>query len=73
MGGEVAVGAQRAGRRWLVETDLPTAWDYVRAGDVTPRRWLGSLRGVDELAWFARDDVGPFVAFVRGTLRRPVF
>ena len=69
MGGEVAVGAQRAGRRWLVETDLPTAWGYVRAGDVTPRRWLASLRGVDELAWFARDDVGPFGAFVRGTLR----
>jgi hypothetical protein len=47
------------------------SWDYVRAGELTPRRWLGSLRGVDESAWFARDDAGPFRALVRGRLAPP--
>ena len=69
-GDAASVGAPRVGRRWLQDGDFPASWDYVRARELTPGRWLGSLRGVDERAWFARDDVGPFRAFVRGKVPR---
>jgi D-aspartate ligase len=48
-------------RRLLVENYDPlSALAHWRAGDLTPRAWLSSLRGTSELAWFARDDLRPF-------------
>ena len=49
------------GRRLVVENYDPiSALAHWRAGDLTPRTWLASLRGADEMAWFARDDLRPF-------------
>jgi D-aspartate ligase len=31
-----------------------------RRGELSLRAWMSSLRGVDETAWFARDDLRPF-------------
>jgi predicted ATP-grasp superfamily ATP-dependent carboligase len=50
-----------AGRRFLVENyDVLAAIRYRRLGELDLRSWARSLRGVDETAWFARDDLVPF-------------
>jgi D-aspartate ligase len=62
-GQPVPSSAARDGRRWLVEpNDLRASLAYRREGALTPRLWLDSLRGVEELAWFAGDDPVPFLA-----------
>jgi D-aspartate ligase len=62
-GQPVPPSAARDGRRWLVEpNDLRASLAYRREGSLTPRQWLGSLRGVEEAAWFAADDPVPFLA-----------
>jgi D-aspartate ligase len=49
------------GRRFLVENYDPIgALGYWRSGDLGLKPWLASLRGIDEAAWFARDDLRPF-------------
>jgi predicted ATP-grasp superfamily ATP-dependent carboligase len=49
------------GRRFLVENYDPIgALGYWRRDELSLRSWLASVRGVDEPAWFARDDLRPF-------------
>jgi len=53
--------APREGRKWIVEDqDFDACLDYRREGQLTARDWIHSLRGIDEAAWFARDDMRPF-------------
>jgi len=60
-GRPVPDGDPIAGRRYVVENyDLLAAAGYLRRGELDARGWLRSLRGVDETAWFARDDLVPF-------------
>ena len=60
-GRPVPHGVQIDGRAFLVENyDVPATFDYWRRGELDPSRWLRSVRGVDELAWFAWDDLRPF-------------
>lgn len=48
------------GRRWQVEDiDLSASLRYMRDGVVGPAAWLRSMVGVNERAWFARDDLRP--------------
>lgn len=72
-GQRVPLGAQRVGRRWMVENwDLAAGRRYLAAGRLTLRGYLRSLRGVQEGAWSAHDDPLPFgmmlVAFGRALL-----
>lgn len=54
------------GRKWLVETtELPSALTYYRDGSLDVRTWLRSLRGIQELAWFAADDPIPALVAYR--------
>ena len=54
------------GRRWMDEPhDLFTSAQMARAGELGFRQWLRSLRGVDELAWYASDDPLPFLLVAR--------
>jgi D-aspartate ligase len=49
------------GHVWWVENyDLAAAVDAWREGSLSLRRWAGSLRRVDETAWFDRNDLAPF-------------
>jgi predicted ATP-grasp superfamily ATP-dependent carboligase len=60
-GQAVATSEMVDGRRFLVENYDPIgALGYWRSGELGLKSWLTSLRGVDEAAWFARDDLRPF-------------
>lgn len=51
------------GRKWLDEpSDLATCFELVRDGELGARAWSRSLKGIEETAWWARDDPGPFIA-----------
>jgi len=61
----------RAGRKWIVEdADLDSSLVRARDGRLTLRGWLGSLRGVEEGAWFARDDLRPLWSVTRQLVGR---
>ena len=65
MGEEPPLRTQRAsaGVRWIrLLTDTPTALREVAMGNLGPRDYLRSLRGLDTEAVLARDDPLPFVA-----------
>jgi hypothetical protein len=48
------------GRKWIVETnDLASSWSQLRERQLTPGEWMRSLRGVQEGAWLASDDLAP--------------
>ena len=67
-------GEPAFGRKWLIE-DLDTAScrAYRAEGTLSLGDWVRSYRGVEEVAWFARDDLGPFwpvfLAFFRRGIR----
>jgi D-aspartate ligase len=49
-------------RRWLLEdSDLFSSIQYYLEKKLTLRHWATSFRGVKETAWFALDDLYPFV------------
>jgi predicted ATP-grasp superfamily ATP-dependent carboligase len=49
-------------RTFLVENhDLLASWGYHRDGSLSIRAWLQSLKSTDETAWFATDDLAPFL------------
>jgi predicted ATP-grasp superfamily ATP-dependent carboligase len=49
------------GRTFMVESYDPlSAISYWRCGELGLRSWLSATAGVDEAAWFARDDLLPF-------------
>lgn len=51
------------GRKWLIEDDdLESCVRYWKDGKLGLGEWLQSYRGVREAAWFARDDLRPFLA-----------
>jgi predicted ATP-grasp superfamily ATP-dependent carboligase len=51
-----------AGRRWILEdADLRSCIHYYRDGALTFRNWFYCYRGIQECAWYATDDVMPFL------------
>jgi D-aspartate ligase len=61
------------GRKWVIENlDLASSVRYFRNAELRPATWLTSFRGVQETAWFARDDLRPFAAMIRDSLRYAV-
>jgi D-aspartate ligase len=62
-GQPVQPGVPREGRKWVVEqSDLMSSLEYCRLGRLTPMQWVRSLQGLEEGAWFAKDDPVPFAA-----------
>ena len=60
-GQPAAAGQVTPGRRFVVENYDPLgAISYWRAGELGLAAWAASVRGADETAWFARDDLVPF-------------
>jgi D-aspartate ligase len=62
--------AAQEGRKWLLEEDIKAVLPRRRGDRVRARDWLRSLHGVQELHWFARDDVRPFGAWLSNEISR---
>jgi Acyl-CoA dehydrogenase, N-terminal domain len=56
--GEFSLEAWQACARFGIQ-GLPVPAE-LGGGELSLRAWMSSLRGVDETAWFARDDLRPF-------------
>jgi len=55
----------RDGRKWIVEDhDLRSSLFYYRSGELSIAEWIRSLRGLEESAYFALDDLRPFGAML---------
>ena len=51
------------GRKWIVESnDLISGVNYLRERQLTLRRWLSSLRGVQEGVWLNSEDLAPLAS-----------
>jgi predicted ATP-grasp superfamily ATP-dependent carboligase len=62
------------GRKWLVEDrDLISSIRYYRDKKLTIREWIRSFRGVQEVAWFAVDDLLPFFLMCLGNIKKILF
>lgn len=60
-GQPVVTGVPREGRKWVVENfDLLSSPTYRRDSKLSLWQWMQSYRGIEEGAWFARDDLRPF-------------
>ena len=60
-------------RKWIVEdADVGSSLRYHRDGKLTFSQWLRSLAGIQEAAYFARDDMGPFRSICTRTLRKKI-
>ncbi|MFL6437849.1 MAG: hypothetical protein ACJ71Q_09735 [Terriglobales bacterium] len=69
-GRPVPCSASREGRKWLVEdADIGSSLRYRKDGKLTVAQWLKSLTGIQEAAYFARDDIRPFWDMCRRSLR----
>lgn len=60
-GRQVPRAVAREGRKWVVEDcDIGSCLRYRKDGKLTLRGWLKSLQGIEEAAYFALGDLGPF-------------
>ena len=65
-GQRVPSASLREGRKWIVaDLDFASSLRYYRCGQLKLIEWLASLRGIEDAAFFAVDDLLPF--FVRLT------
>jgi ubiquinone/menaquinone biosynthesis C-methylase UbiE len=65
-GQTVRTAEPRRGRRWLVENfDTKSSYAYMKDGRLSGLQWLKSFRHVEETAWFATDDLAPFLKMCR--------
>lgn len=61
-GQAIPVSRMRSGRKWFVEDrDLVSSIRYWRDRKLTIGAWVRSFRGVEESAYFAGDDLVPFL------------
>lgn len=61
----------QVGRRWIAENDDLVSFVLSRrARELTTVDWVRSFRGVQEAAWWSRDDIRPFVRMATATARR---
>jgi D-aspartate ligase len=72
-GQPVPISHSCTGRKWILEdADLASCVQYYRDGALTLRDWLGSYRGIQECAWYAADDIAPFLRMCPSLVVRPL-
>ncbi len=60
-GQTVLSGEEREGRKWMMEYfDVFTSPTYMRKDNMSILQWLRSYKGLEEVSWFAWDDLAPF-------------
>jgi predicted ATP-grasp superfamily ATP-dependent carboligase len=61
-GQPIPASSMCVGRKWILEhADIISCIRYYRDGVLTLRDWLGNYSGIHECAWYASDDVMPFL------------
>ncbi len=71
-GQKVPTCAPAYGRKWMVfDADIVSCVQYYRDRVLTLKEWIESYRGVGEDAWFASDDMGPFLRICGRFMLRP--
>lgn len=69
-GQEVICDSIREGRKWVVEDhDLVSCYRYYRDGKLAFKQWIRSYRGVEEVAFLAKDDPLPVLLMGIGRLK----
>ena len=69
-GQQVVASPAREGRKWLAEDcDWFSALRYYRDGKLSFRDWCQSLQDVDEMSYFAKDDLWPLAGLMTMQLR----
>jgi|SRR5579862_580320 len=64
-------GQQIEGRTFLSEVqDVVASYKYCRKGRLSVSEWVRSVRNIDEHAWYASDDLGPFFMMCWSVLGR---
>jgi predicted ATP-grasp superfamily ATP-dependent carboligase len=58
-GQKVPASTPQEGRKWMVELDFKSSLDYYRDGKLKFLDWLRSLRGINELGYYRKDDLRP--------------
>jgi predicted ATP-grasp superfamily ATP-dependent carboligase len=72
-GQPISLAPMRVDRKWIYEDrDIETSLERLLDGTLTLRGWLTSLRGVEECAWYAGDDLRPFLQICRALVWRMV-
>jgi D-aspartate ligase len=62
LGMEISAIVPREGRLWMIEDyDLESSLDYKRERTLSFGGWLKSFKGLEEGAWFDRNDLRPFL------------
>lgn len=69
-GQKVPETALQPGRKWMLEDDVVAALLAIRSGRLSFAEWMRSLRDVQELQWFAKDDPLPILVWLRDRVRR---
>jgi len=60
------------GRKWIVEDEhLISCIRYYRDGELTLSDWIACYTGIQECAWFAADDIKPFLRMCSSFSVRP--
>src|SRR5262245_59251529 len=71
-GQPVPAGNISTGRKWILENaDLRSCIRYYRDGVLTVTDWVRSYRGVEECAWYAPDDMMPFLRMCSSFSMKP--
>ena len=70
-GQSVPLSESVEGRKWFVEDrDFVSSFRYHYEKSLTFKQWLMSFRGVQESAWFACDDLSPFLMMCARSSRK---
>jgi predicted ATP-grasp superfamily ATP-dependent carboligase len=68
-GQDVPATELQPGRKWMHEHDIVAAVPAIRNGHLSAREWMRSVRGVQEMQWFAADDPVPVLVWLREKIR----
>jgi D-aspartate ligase len=68
-GQHVPETALQPGRKWMLEDDVVAALRAIRSGRLSVAEWIRSIRDVQELQWFAKDDPVPLLMWLRERVR----
>jgi predicted ATP-grasp superfamily ATP-dependent carboligase len=62
--------ALQPGRKWMLEDDVVGSLHAIRSGRLSVADWIRSIRDVQELQWFAKDDPVPILVWLRERVGR---